>query len=125
MSTKDFVKKQIERFNSQITEQQFLELTETENSLVILEVPFQDYSLTEIARLIESNSAHVLNLMVMPIAGGATLLISIKLDVSDLSLVLRSFERNNLEVVYYFMREGEINDTQKDRLNELMYYLNM
>ncbi|MFA6839024.1 MAG: hypothetical protein WCR12_09320 [Dysgonamonadaceae bacterium] len=125
MSTKDFVKKQIERFNSQITEQQFLELTETENSLVILEVPFQDYSLTEIARLIESNSAHVLNLTVMPIAGGATLLISIKLDVSDLSLVLRSFERNNLEVVYYFMREGEINDTQKDRLNELMYYLNM
>ncbi|MDD2244787.1 MAG: hypothetical protein VB024_11985 [Dysgonamonadaceae bacterium] len=125
MSTKDFVKKQIDRFNSQLTEQQFLELTETENSLIILEVPFQDYSLTEIARLIESNSAHVLNLAVLPIAGGSTLLISIKLDVSDLSLVLRSFERNNLEVVYYFMREGDINDTQKDRLNELMYYLNM
>jgi hypothetical protein len=125
MSTKDFVKKQIDRFNSQLTEQQFLELTETENSLIILEIPFQDYSLTEIARLIESNSAHVLNLAVLPIAGGSTLLISIKLDVSDLSLVLRSFERNNLEVVYYFMREGDINDTQKDRLNELMYYLNM
>ena len=125
MSTKDFVKKQIDRFNSQLTEQQFLVLTETENSLIILEIPFQDYSLTEIARLIESNSAHVLNLAVLPIAGGSTLLISIKLDVSDLSLVLRSFERNNLEVVYYFMREGDINDTQKDRLNELMYYLNM
>jgi hypothetical protein len=64
-------------------------------------------------------------LSVLPIAGGAELLVSLKLDVDDLSAVLRSFERFNYRVVYYFMREGEVTDTQRERLDELMHYLEM
>jgi hypothetical protein len=56
---------------------------------------------------------------------GSSLLISIKLDVSDLTPVLRSFERFDYKVIYYYMKEGEINDKQRDRLNELLYYLDM
>ena len=96
-----------------------------ENSLIILEVSAKDYTLTEIARLIESNNAHVLSLAVMPLTDGSSLLISIKLDVSDLTPVLRSFERFDYKVIYYYMKEGEINDKQRDRLNELLYYLDM
>jgi len=61
----------------------------------------------------------------MPISGGSLLLISLKLDVDDLTAVLRSFERFSYNVLYYFMREGEVTDTQKERLDELMYYLDM
>jgi hypothetical protein len=93
--------------------------------LIILEVSAKDYTLTEIARLIESNNAHVLSLAVMPLTDGSSLLISIKLDVSDLTPVLRSFERFDYKVIYYYMKEGEINDKQRDRLNELLYYLDM
>lgn len=125
MSSKEFIKKQVEKFSSSLTPEQFTELTESENSLIILEVSAKDYTLTEIARLIESNNAHVLSLTVMPLADGSSLLISIKLDVSDLSPVLRSFERFDYKVIYYYMKEGEINDKQRDRLNELLYYLDM
>lgn len=125
MSSKEFIKKQVEKFSSSLTPEQFTELSESENSLIILEVSAKDYTLTEIARLIESNNAHVLSLAVMPLTDGSSLLISIKLDVSDLTPVLRSFERFDYKVIYYYMKEGEINDEQRDRLNELLYYLDM
>lgn len=125
MSTKEFIKNQVDRFNSQITPELFTELSETENSLIILEIPLKDYTLTEIARIVESNNAHVMALSVMPITGGSLLLVSMKLDLDDLTAVLRSFERFSYNVLYYFMREGEVTDTQKERLDELMYYLEM
>lgn len=125
MSTKEFIKHQIEKIGSQLTNEQFAELSEMENSLIILEVPLKDYTLTEIARIVESNNVQVINLSVLPISGGSVLLISIKLNVTDATPVLRSFERFGYNVAYYFMREGEINDTHKDRLDELMYYLEM
>jgi hypothetical protein len=125
MSAKEFIKNQVERFNSRFTPEQFTELSEAENSLIILEIPLKDYTLTEIARIVESNNAHVMALSVMPISGGSLLLISLKLDLDDLTAVLRSFERFNYNVLYYFMREGEVTDTQQERLDELMYYLEM
>lgn len=125
MSVKEIIKTQVESFRSPLTPEQFTELTENENSLIILEIPFKDYTLTEIARIVESNNVHVLNLSVMPVSGGTELLVSLKLDVDDLSAVLRSFERFNYRVVYYFMREGVVTDTQQERLDELMYYLDM
>ena len=125
MSAKEFIKNQVERFNSRFTPEQFTELSEAENSLIILEIPLKDYTLTEIARIVESNNAHVMALSVMPITGGSLLLVSLKLDVDDLTAVLRSFERFSYNVLYYFMREGEVTDTQKERLDELMYYLDM
>ncbi len=125
MSTKEFIKNQVENFIKPFTPEQFTELSETENSLIILEIPLKDYTLTEIARIVESNNAHIIALSVLPISGGSELLVSLKLDISDLTSVLRSFERFNYNVVYYYMKEGEITDQQKERLDELMYYLDM
>lgn len=125
MSTKEFIKEQVEKFSSSFTPGQFTELSKTENSLIILEVPLKDYTLTEIARIVESNNAHIMSLIVMPISGGEFLLVSLKLDMDDVTVLLRSFERFNYNVVYYFMKEGEVTDTQKERLDELMYYLEM
>ena len=125
MSTKEFIQNQVEKFLKPFTPEQFTELSEADNSLIILEIPLTDYLLTEIARIVESNNAHVLSLLVLPISGGSELLVSLKLDISDLTSVLRSFERFNYNVVYYYMKEGDITDLQKERLDELMYYLDM
>src|SRR5690554_6968690 len=62
MSTKEFIKKQVENFSKPLTPEQFSELSEAENSLIILEMPIKDYTLTEIARIVESNNAHVISL---------------------------------------------------------------
>ena len=88
-------------------------------------MPLKDYTLTEIARIIEGNNAHIMSLSVLPVSDGSTVLVSIKLDISDLTPILRSFERFNYDVIYYYMKEGELNDIQRDRLQELLFYLNM
>ena len=125
MSTKEFINNQVEKLLKPSTPEQFTEISENENSLIILEIPLKDYLLTEIARIVESNNAHIIALSVFPISGNSELLVSLKLNISDLSTVLRSFERFNYNVVYYYMKEGEVTDIQKERLDELLYYLDM
>ncbi len=121
----DFIKNQIKNRSLAFDEKLFLKLSPIENSMVIIELPFADYSLTDIARLVENNNARVMSLFVLPIADGNTLLLSIKLDVSDVTPVLMSFERFSYKIVYYKMREGEMTDLHKARLDELLYYIEM
>lgn len=121
----DFIKKELEKLSTTLTANQFLELSETENSLIILEIPVNDYTLTDIARIVESNNAKVMNLFVLPVANGTTLLISIKLNILDLTMVMMSFERFNYKILYYYMREGVVTDIHKERLDELLFYLQM
>ncbi|MDO5522579.1 MAG: hypothetical protein Q4G48_00870 [Bacteroidia bacterium] len=122
---KDFIKRQIEKQSVSFTVENFLGLSDTENSLIIIEIPLTDYTLTDIARIVESNNARAMNLFVLPVADGNTLMISIKLNLLDISPVLMSFERFNYKVLYYQMKEGAVTDTHKERLNELLYYLEM
>ena len=68
MSEEEFIKNQLEWFTSPLTPEQFAELSESENSLIILEVALRDYTLAEIARIVESNNAHVMALSVQPLS---------------------------------------------------------
>lgn len=125
MLDKEFIKKQTDNFLKPLSEEQFMTMSEYENSIIILKLPFHDYLLTDIAHIVESNNAHVFALSVLPVSDGNTLLVSIKLNIADLTPVLRSFERFNYSVIYHYTKEGEVSDTQKERLEELMYYLEM
>ncbi len=125
MQSKEFIKKQIKSFVTSTNSEEFLELAEHEHSLIILDVPIKDYTLTEIARLVEDNNARIVRLEALPLSDGSSLLVSLKIDVADISAVLRSFERFSYSVVYYFMREDKINESYEDRLDELMHYLDM
>lgn len=122
---KDFIEQQIQSQSLSFNTDNFLGLSDTENSLIVIECSLIDYSLTDIARIVESNNAHVMNLFVLPIVDGNTLLISIKLNLIDASPVLMSLERFNYKIVYYLMKEGVVTDTHKERLDELLYYLDM
>ncbi len=122
---KDFIEEQIQKQLVSFTAENFLELSDIENSMVVIESQLIDYSLTDIARIVESNNGRVMNLSVLPVADGNTLMISIKLNLIDISPVLMSFERFNYKVLYYKMKEGTVTDTHKERLDELLHYLDM
>lgn len=122
---KQFIEEQTQKHSLSFNSDSFLGLSDTENSLIIIEVPLIDYTVTDIARIVESNNAHIMNLFVLPIADGNTLLVSVKTNLIDPSPVLMSFERFNYKVVHYEMKEGAITDTHKARLDELLYYLDM
>lgn len=98
---------------------------ETEGSVIVLELLPQDYDLTDIARLIESNNAHVLSLFSHIEKETGKLILSVKIDLEDASPVIRSFERFNYTILYYFMKKGMVDDLLKKRMDELLYYMNM
>ena len=122
---KDFIRHQIEKQSVSFNVENFLGLSDTENSLVVIEISLIDYTLTDIARIIESNNARIMNVFILPVADGNTLIISIKLNLLDISPVLMSMERFNYKVLHYEMKEGVVTETHKERLDELLYYLNM
>ena len=122
---KDFIRHQIEKQSVSFTVENVLGLSDTENSLVVIEISLVDYTLTEIARIVESNNARIMNVFILPVADGNTLIISIKLNLLDISPVLMSLERFNYKVLHYEMKEGVVTETHKERLDELLYYLNM
>ena len=50
---------------------------------------------------------------------------SIKIDLEDVSPVIRSFERFNYTVLYYFMEKGMVDDLLQQRMEELVRYMNI
>ncbi len=122
---KDFIRRQIEKQSVSFTVENFLGLSDTENSLVVIEIPLIDYTLTDIARIVESNNARIMNVFILPVADGNTLILSIKLNLLDVSPVLMSLERFNYKVLHYEMKEGVVTENHRERLDELLYYLDM
>ena len=53
--------------------------------IIILELNINDYNLTEIAHIIESNNAHILNLFVVTNNESTKLEVNIKLNVCQIS----------------------------------------
>lgn len=98
---------------------------EREGSVVVLEIAPQDYVLTEIVRIVESNHAHVLSVLSSLDKTTGKLIVTLKIDLEDASPVIRSFERFDYTVLYYFMKKGMVDDLLKKRMDELMFYMNM
>lgn len=94
-------------------------------SIIVLELIPQDYVLSDIARLVEDNNARILNLFSYPDQETDRLVITLKINLEDASPVLRSFERFNYNVRYHFMETGMVDDILEQRMNELLFYMNM
>jgi FOG: CBS domain len=96
-----------------------------EGSIIALELNQQDYDLSAMVRLVESNNAKILTLFTYLSETTEKLNLLFKIDLEDASPVLRSLERFNYRILYYSQKNGLIDDIQRKRLDELMYYLEM
>jgi CBS domain-containing protein len=94
-------------------------------ALIAIEMNSQDYDLSQLSHLIESNNAKILSLLSYPVEKTSKLTILVRIDLEDASPVLRSLERFNYRVLYYAQKEGLADDIMRRRLDELMYYLEM
>ena len=99
---------------------------ETEQSCVIqLEMGAYDYSLSEIARIVEEDDAKILALTVDPIEEDpGRILVTLLVNKKDCGAILQSFYRYNYHVVNTFSTPDEDSDL-RDRYSLLMRYLNV
>ncbi|GIV30026.1 MAG: hypothetical protein KatS3mg028_1092 [Bacteroidia bacterium] len=91
--------------------------------IIVLSVPFKDYSAVQIANIIEGNDAKILSMYVEN-TGNNWLEITIKVNVEDVSRILQTFYRYNYQVkIVYQSSESEID--LKKRLDEFWHFLNI
>lgn len=93
-------------------------------SIIILERNIIDYSLEEIAHIVESNDAKILNCYVSSHIDSTKLEVTLKINKLNIYPILQTFERYNYIITGSFV-EDEYMDDIKDRFDSLMSYLNV
>lgn len=92
-------------------------------SIVTLEMNLRDYSLAEIAKLVESNDAKILASFVTSHSDSTKLEVTLKINTTDISRILHTFERFEYNVLASY-NESEYHQDLKDRFDEFMRFLN-
>ncbi|MCX6198724.1 MAG: CBS domain-containing protein [Bacteroidetes bacterium] len=89
-----------------------------------LQVAVKDYSLSEVARIVEENEAEILCLYTNINQLEQKAEITIKLNTSEVSGIIAAFERYEYEVISVY-NDAEYAEDMKDRYDLLMRYLNV
>ena len=93
--------------------------------VIVLEVNVNDYSLTQISQIVESNDTKILSFFLNRIPGTNSLEIIIKLDKEDLSPVIQTFTRYDYNVKGIYLDHSMLNDLYMDRYQQFMKYMNI
>lgn len=92
-------------------------------SVVVLELNQHDYSLQEIARIVEGNGARVLSVYCHTLPDSARLEVTLKINREDISDILQTFERFEYEVKTTF-QGSRFHEDLRGRYDELMRFIN-
>lgn len=93
-------------------------------SIIVLEIGQRNYSLSEIARIVESNDAHILSSYVNSTSDSTKIEVTLKIDKEDISAIIQTFQRFNY-VAHSFYQQKTDNDDTMDRFDSFMKYLNI
>ncbi len=93
-------------------------------TILEVEIPRRDYSLTQVAQIVESESAKVLSTYVTSPTDSEVIRLTIKLNIQNPERIIASFTRYNYVVKAHY-QEAEYIDTLKERYDALMSYLNV
>lgn len=97
----------------------------TPGAVILLEMLPQDYVLSELARLAEQNNARIINVLTYPDTTSGMLRVLLKVDQEDATYLLRSLERFNYRIIADYHRQNISDEQMKQRLEELIYYIEM
>jgi acetoin utilization protein AcuB len=93
-------------------------------SLLVLEINGQDYYLSQISRIIESEDANILSVFITREPNSTHLLVTIKINRLDLSRVISALNRYDYTIRATYS-EVEYVDDLKERFDNFLSYLNV
>ena len=91
-------------------------------SILVLEMSRRDYSLAEIARIVESESALILSSFISSHGDSARIDVTLKVNRQNVQSIIATLERFDYHVKATF-NESEYVDSLKERFDALMSYL--
>ena len=92
--------------------------------VIVLEVNQNDYSLAQIAQIVESNNARILSSFITSSPDSMKMEITIKVNKQDLTRILATFDRYEYVVVESYQESDGVDDI-KNRYDHLMKFLDL
>jgi len=94
-------------------------------AIIVLEMNITDYSLTEISNIVEGNDGKILSLYISQPNDSTKIEVTLKINRTEISSFIQTFNRYNYTVKASYMESGEINSLIESRYESFMRYLNV
>ena len=92
--------------------------------ILVLEMNVRDYSLTEVARIVESNDAKILSSYIRTLPGPDNMELTLKINKEELDGIIQAFERYSYNIVATFNETKHLEDL-KNRFESFMKFINI
>ena len=93
-------------------------------AILVLEINQVDYSLAQIAQIVESNNARILSSYIMSSPDSTKLEVTLKINKTELTSIIRTFERYDYVISASFQKSQLYDDIQ-ERFDSLLNFLKM
>jgi CBS domain-containing protein len=92
--------------------------------VIVLELNSIDYSLSEIAQIVEGNDAKILSLYIKSSDTSRKIELTIKVNKTNLTSIIQTFHRYDYIIKSSHLRDDDMQDLLFDRYNSFMKFLN-
>jgi len=93
--------------------------------VIVLELNSIDYSLSQIAQIVEGNDAKILSFYIHQEHETKMMNVTLKINVIDLSAIIQTFVRYDYNIKAVYMDESIIQNLYDDRFEQLMKFMNI
>ena len=93
--------------------------------VIVLELNSIDYSLSQIAQIVEGNDAKILSFYISQESDSKLMTVTLKINVIDLSAIIQTFVRYDYNIKAVYMDDSIIQNLYDDRLDQLMKFMNI
>lgn len=98
---------------------------ETPGTIIVFELNIIDYSLAEIAQIVEYNDSKILSLYSRKDKDSKRLLLTLKIQSENIVSVIDTFNRYNYTIKEIYFDKADDTDVYEKRYDNLMKYLNI
>jgi CBS domain-containing protein len=93
--------------------------------IIELELNINDYTLTQIAQIVESNDAKILSMYLSSPEDSMRMTITLKVNTTDITSIIQTFNRYNYTVKASYMESDELESLMNNRYDAFMKYLSI
>ena len=93
--------------------------------IIVLEINANDYSLTQISQIVESNDAKILSMYITSSPDSTKMDLTLKINRIDITSIIQTFVRFEYIVKAQFMEVDEMENLYTNRYEQFMLYLNI
>jgi CBS domain-containing protein len=93
--------------------------------IIELELNINDYTLTQIAQIVESNDAKILSMYLSSPEDSTRMTITLKVSTTDITSIIQTFNRYNYTIKASYMESDELESLMNNRYDAFMKYLSI